>query len=102
MKKRAMRKRIPYGIYCNGYDRNGNMAGCPWFRWDAQAQAHRCTFLRMTSDGATDLLWDGCKECSVHEDADGRIERRIQRRKSGRKSVIGSRDQSGDLSSESA
>ena len=42
MKKRAMRKRIPYGLYCDaGYDRNGHIAVCPWFRWDAQAQAHR-------------------------------------------------------------
>lgn len=85
MKKRTMRKRIPYGLYCDaGYDRNGRIAVCPWFRWDAQAKAHRCTFLRMTSDGATDLLWDGCKECSAHFDDDGRIERRIKRRQSGR------------------
>lgn len=85
MKKRAMRKRIPYGLYCNGYDRDGNSVGCPWFRWGAQAHACRCVYLRMTSDGVTDLLWDGCKECDVHFDDDGRIEHRIKRRQSGRK-----------------
>ena len=81
MKKREMRKRIPYGIYCcEGYDREGNHAACPWFRWDEQAQACRCTYLRMTSDRANDLLWDGCKECNVHYDDDERIVRQIERK----------------------
>lgn len=87
MKKRAMRKRIPYGLYCNGYDRDGNSAGCPWFRWDKQAQQPRCAYLHLTSSGSggEDLLWDGCKECGAHFDDDERIERRIKRRQSGRK-----------------
>ena len=85
MKKRPMGKKIPYGMYCcEGYDRDGNRTACPWFTFDQQAQACLCIYLRMTSDRANDLLWDGCKECGIHEDADGRIERRIKRRETVR------------------
>lgn len=81
MKKRIMRKRIPYGIYCvEGCDKDGRLAQCPWFKFDKKAQMPRCAYLHMTSDRDTDLLWDGCKECGIHEDADGKIERRIMRK----------------------
>ena len=83
MKKRLMRKRIPYGIYCvEGYDRDGRPSACPWFTFDKQAQMPRCAYLHMTSDShrIADLLWDGCKECGIHEDADGKVERRIARK----------------------
>lgn len=81
MKKRAMRKYIPYGIYCcEGYDREGNHAACPWRRYNRQFSTVQCTYLHMLSDKAEDLLWDGCKECNVHYDDDERIVRQIERK----------------------
>ena len=59
MKKREMRKRIPYGIYCcEGYDRDGNAVSCPWRRYNRQFSTVQCTYLHMLSDKAEDLLWD--------------------------------------------
>lgn len=69
MKKRAMKKWIPKGIYC--YDDNG----CKWWRGnttkDYQLSGY-CIYLK-TGDWykeGTMLLWDECKECGIKQTFD--------------------------------
>lgn len=66
MKKRAMKKYIPKGVYC--YDGNG----CRWWRQNKNKdfqQSGYCMYLKVGDwyeKGAL-LLWDECKECGVRQ-----------------------------------
>lgn len=69
MKKRAKRKKIPYGPYC--YGGIGRMKYCPFRRSyeDPSAVdgwAHQCTYLGIVDKERDTLLWDSVKECEEH------------------------------------
>lgn len=98
MKKRAMKKWIPKGIYCHG-DGTKKNPNCKWRKYiktvklnkancpssstckeecwtkpnnSCQERVYRCEYLKYTDYHEDSLLWDACKECREHEQTKGR------------------------------
>ena len=76
MKKRAMKKHIPYGEYCHGPftvkddcdDWGISCDVCPWWytRIDSDGQdKYGCKYLGI-EQYSYDMLWDQVKECGEH------------------------------------
>ena len=86
MKKRAMKKWIPKGLYCYDFKRGK----CKWLHhlgtkeWNrnncefanecnkekcnCKTAIMRCDYLGIIDDNEDTLLWDSCKECGEHEE----------------------------------
>ena len=94
MKKRAMKKWIPKGIYCHG---NGTKKypNCKWRKYCGTVKRdktncesadrcneecwtkpnnscyniiYRCEYLKYTDFRQDSLLWDACKECDIKDE----------------------------------
>lgn len=73
MKKRAMKKWIPYNpCYCYTTNKYGKTYVCKWLKKvknkDHQENGY-CAYLKEGDweDKGTSLLWDKCKECGVKD-----------------------------------
>lgn len=80
MTKRKDKKRIPYGVYCYGLDKNGKIASCP--HWYCSNGAYGCKYLQVMDGEEDTLLWDHCKECGVREAVPPRVIKRYVRSES--------------------
>ena len=86
MKKRAMKKHIPYGEYCHGIIHETIKDGellyecdvCPWWYHRVRKitvadnevydiNKYGCKYLGIEQDEC-DMLWDQVKECGEHYD----------------------------------
>ena len=57
MKVRIAKKKIPYGIYCYGLDKNGKRVYCPHY------DRGLCKFI----NDRNAFIYDHCKECFVRD-----------------------------------
>lgn len=85
MKKRAMKKYIPRGCYCDGCkwwhyiktiklnkDNSDQAEGCKEECWTTLSNSCRvrvikCDFMNYIDYNEDTLLWDGVKECGEHD-----------------------------------
>lgn len=71
MKKRAMKKWIPKGMYCYG---NGTHS-CKWRKCITTTKSnspykhlvYKCEYMNYIDWEQDSLLWDSCKECGVKD-----------------------------------
>lgn len=93
MKKRAMKKWIPKGMYCHG-DGSKKNPKCKWRKyittikrdrsnckhsdfcddvcWSDESNSchdmvYRCEYMKYTDFTQESLLWDECKECDIKD-----------------------------------
>ena len=75
MKKRAMKKWIPKGMYCH---RNGtkNQTNCKWRKYITTVKrdssscrdiVYKCEYMNFIDWEQKSLLWDACKECGIKD-----------------------------------
>lgn len=65
MKKRAMKKWIPKGMYCYSY----NKKCCKWFKKlkIKNKKIFKCEYMNFIDFNEDSLIWDSCKECGIKD-----------------------------------
>lgn len=88
MKKRAMKKWIPKGMYCHGNGTKKNPY-CKWLKFigikkhnkyncefaedcdicdECKTRIYKCEYMNYIDYDENSLLWDACKECNIKYD----------------------------------